>query len=104
MILPEDVYRSTNTFITIGMCRPVSQTPYYYEFQLTPWCHIRLGSLRSKEELDEEMKREEEEEELAQQVESLLYSHFSKTSDSQLLSLPELWRCGPGWQGGNLPP
>ena len=21
----------------------------------------------------------------------------------QLLSLSELWRCGPGWQGGNLP-
>ena len=62
MVLPEDVYRSTNTFITV-----VSQTPYY-EFQLTPWCHIRLGSLQSKEELDEEMKREEEEEELAQQV------------------------------------
>ena len=50
------------------------------------------------------MKREEEEEELAQQVESLLYSHFSKTSDSQILLLSELWRCGLGWQGGNLPP
>ena len=50
------------------------------------------------------MKREEEEEELAQQVESLLYSHFSKTSDSQLLSSSELWHCGPSWQGGDLPP
>ena len=54
------------------------------------------------------MKREEEEEELAQQVgiilTLLLYSHFSKTSVCQLLSLSELWRCGPGWEGGNLPP